>query len=186
MSQKRKIVVIVGSKSDLPQCRLGLTILKGDIERGAIEDVRVIVASIHRNSAFLLDGQDAAGVLRQLSETGDTDVIISAAGWANHLTGMIDAYLRYNIGDDKIVVVGEAIEDVSNEKHTQAAMLSISEVPGTQVVYIPEFSDKQFVGQEGFAAACIFAVSGDLPKIKIPAPKETHEWLLSEMDLNNL
>lgn len=62
--------------------------------------------------------------------------------------------------------------------HTQAAILSITEVPGTQVVY--ENGNGPFVGREGFFQACRMAAILELPKIKLPEPKPTVDLSLEE------
>jgi hypothetical protein len=131
--------------------------------RGEVSEVGVYTMSIHRNTEILLFKlrQELAPVV---------DVLITGAGWANHLTGTCDAYLRYTLRNDHVVVVGVAFEDANEDQHTVAAMLSIKAVPGTQVVYRDE-QGKQFVGYQGFADACRFAASGQLPVIKLPEAK---------------
>ncbi len=173
----RNIIVIVGSKSDFKQCGSGLKFFKG------IPDITVhvvYVCSVHRNLLLLL------GLLKKLTYNGGTNVVIAGAGWANHLTGCADAFLRYEFRNDTIPVVGVAFEDTTDKdeevrkRHTQAAILSMTEVPGTQVVY--QDGAGIFVGSDGFLRACRFAVSGDLPKIKLPDPnaKPSLELTLDE------
>jgi hypothetical protein len=54
----------------------------------------------------------------------------------------------------------------------------MTEVPGTQAVSgVRGFA---YIGISGFANACSFAVKGDLPKIKLPAPKEACIFTLEE------
>ena len=62
--------------------------------------------------------------------------------------------------------------------HNQAAILSMTEVPGTQVVY----KDKNgiFFGEVGFLRACKMAVSGELPEIKLPEARPTCDLTLEE------
>lgn len=169
----RKIAIIVGSKSDLTQCRGGLKRIKEymDSNPGEIELAGVYVRSQHRNT---LDTQE---LLREL-ETMKVDVVIIGAGWANHLTGCSDAFYRFTLRNDQIVVIGVAFEDIENDRHTQAAFLSITEVPGTQVI----FDDDGFpnIGPLGFERACVFAISEELPKIKLPEPKPTMDLTLEE------
>jgi phosphoribosylcarboxyaminoimidazole (NCAIR) mutase len=163
----RKIAIIVGSKSDLSQCQLGLKFL----QEAKVEVIGVYIRSQHRNTL------PTQNLLKQLVEEG-VDVIIIGAGWANHLTGCCDAFLRYALRDKKIVVVGVAFRDVTNEKHTQAAILSITEVPGTQVLF--KFRDRDLVGIRGFLQACEIAATGELPEITLPTPKETMDLTLNE------
>ena len=66
----------------------------------------------------------------------------------------------------------------TNQKHTEAAILSITEVPGTQVVFKDE--EGSFVGREGFLRACIAATKGNLPKIVLPGPKSIMDLSLQE------
>lgn len=165
--KKRRIAVMIGSKSDLPQCFDGLQVLKQAEESDLAYDITVVVASIHRNT---LDVHD---YLRRFSDEG-YDALIIGAGWANHLTGCSDAFLRYTLGDMKVVVIGVAFEDKKNLRHTETAVLSITEVPGTQV----EFSGH--TGSDGFLAACVFALDGELPEIRQPEGKPTVEMTLIE------
>ncbi len=162
----RRIAIMIGSDSDLPQCRKGLEFLAQMAVEGKAEVVEVITASIHRNTEFVLEK------LRSL--VGKIDVLVAAAGWANALTGIADAFFRNALGDNKIVVVGGAFEDPKDEIHTLTARLSISEVPGSQIV----FNDS--AGSKGFLEACRVAVEKELPKIKIPSPSPPVERTLEE------
>lgn len=165
----RKIAVIIGSKSDLTQCHKGLRILSRNQEE--VQVVGVYIRSQHRNT---LETQE---LLRELTKM-EVDIAIVGAGWANHLTGCCDAYLRYTLKNNRLVVIGVAFEDKQNERHTNAAILSVTEVPGTQVI----FEDDGFpnVGESGFIRACVLAIDGDLPKIKIPEPRPTMDLSLEE------
>jgi phosphoribosylcarboxyaminoimidazole (NCAIR) mutase len=164
--EKRRIAVVVGSDSDLPQCAAGLEALLTFEERSEIEIVAVFTMSIHRNMAAVLRH------LKQWHEQKTVNVIIAGAGWAAHLPGMIDAYLRYELKDTHTVVFGVALEDDENERHTLAAQLSISEVPGTQLVF--DDHEGQFVGEYGFRRACIQAAEGGLPTPTVSKPREAH------------
>ncbi|OIO07445.1 hypothetical protein AUJ35_02060 [Candidatus Falkowbacteria bacterium CG1_02_41_21] len=167
--EKRRIVVIVGSKSDLAQCRKGLEFLAGD---NRVEVVGVYVRSQHRNTL------ETQKLLKKLSGQ-EIDAAIIGAGWANHLSGCCDAYLRYTLKDSKIVVLGVAFEDRENPNHTKAATLSITEVPGTQVVF--NWYGDLFIGADGFSRACAFAAMAELwPMIKLPSPKDPMDLTLDE------
>jgi phosphoribosylcarboxyaminoimidazole (NCAIR) mutase len=170
----RRIALILGSKSDLPQCCKGLELLEAARLRGEIEMSRgVVVSSIHRATDETLKH------LRFLSRDEESlDVLITAAGWANHLTGMCDSYLRYELYNSRIVVVGVALEDLDNNCHTLAAKLSITEVPGNQVVFDDE--RKNFIGSDGFKRACEFAMNGLLPTITLPSPRPQETFSLKE------
>lgn len=161
--EPRRIVVIVGSDSDLPQCGAGLEVLLGSEGQGVVRVFPVYTISVHRNMLELF------AFLSDRHTQQDVDVIIAGAGWAAHLPGMIDAYLRYTLVNTRIVVVGVAFEDRHDELHTQAAELSISEVPGTQVVY--RDAAGQFVGADGFRRACVLAAQGGLPVLRVPVSR---------------
>jgi len=159
----RRIWVVVGSDSDLLQCTEGIEYLQSEGR-----PVQVWTMSIHRNTQEVLE------FLSCRSHWSDADILIVGAGWANHLTGTCDAYLRHTLRDDRIVVIGVAFEDHNSQIHTLAAELSITEVPGTQVAFKDE-SDEVFVGADGFLRACKFAVNGELPQIKLPDLRPPHE-----------
>lgn len=164
---KRKIAVMIGSDSDLPQCESGFEYLLEAERKGLVKVIKVITNSIHRNTQGVLDK------LLDLYVRDDVDAIIAGAGMANHLTGTIDAYLRYGLDNDKIVVVGVAFLG-KDPAHTRVARESIIYVPGTQVVF------DEYVGARGFYRACEFAVTGELPKIILKEGKPTKERTLKE------
>ncbi|MFH0969637.1 MAG: phosphoribosylaminoimidazolesuccinocarboxamide synthase [Patescibacteria group bacterium] len=93
----------------------------------------------------------------------NVDRLIVGAGWANHLSGCDDAFLRNVLQDSHIRVYAVAFEDEDPEK-TKAAISSIIHVPGTRVIF------RDYVGAEGFLRACIHAVNDreeDLPVIEL-------------------
>lgn len=161
MENPRRIAIIIGSDSDLPQCKKGFDKLFQAFDQGRIEVVEVVTGSIHRNTEFVL--------AKVRSWVGKVDIIIAGAGWANHLTGTIDAYLRYELQDNQIVVIGVAFEDKKNIFHTIAAVNSIVYVPGTQVV----FDERR--GEEGFFSACVVAIYSEIPIITTKTPKPPQE-----------
>lgn len=167
MNEKRKIGIMVGSDSDLKQCRKGLEILQEQVDQGMADVKFVITNSIHRNTNDVFKNLEIA-------VTSGIDVLIVGAGWANHLTGTVDAYLRYTMRNDHIVVIGVPFEDKENPKHTEAAKLSITEVPGTQVVY------NHYIGEASFTSACLLATGTSLPEIKLKDPKPVHNRTLGE------
>jgi phosphoribosylcarboxyaminoimidazole (NCAIR) mutase len=170
----RKIAVILGSKTDLPQCVAGLKLLKAAIEAGEVELYmgQVIISSIHRAT------DDTLNLVSELSSGADVDVLITGAGWANHLTGVCDSYLRYGLDDAKINVIGVAFEDPNDSTHTATAIASIIHVPKTKVIY--QDANGIFCGGDGFARACQYAVSGELPEIKLPEPVSQERLSLDE------
>jgi len=168
--KKRTIAVIYGSDSDLPQMLRGLKyLLKLDLA-GEIKFLNVDSASQHRHT------KRVEAILEEYDEMPEEicpDVIITGAGWANHLSGCSDAYLRYTLKNNKIVVFGVAFEDKAVPLHTKAAELSITEVPGTNVVF-------KGVGEKGFLKACIDAVNCELPRIVLKEPPESKRRTLEE------
>lgn len=156
---RRRIAVMVGSDSDLPQCLAGLKHLSQAEDKGQIEVVEVNTMSIHRNLVPAIEYLEKRDGLR------DIDVIIAGAGWAAHLPGMLDAYLGYGLNNTHTSIIGVAFEDPADERHTLAAELSISEVPGTRVIHHDAIGGP-FVGADGFLRACSYAVSGQLPVLK--------------------
>lgn len=180
----RRIVIIVGSASDLSQCGKGLKWLRDNPDKVSVRQVHV--ASQHRHTRRVQE------ILEDLASSATPpDAIIAAAGWANHLTGCCDAYLRYTLQNDRIPVIGVAIEDIKQknaleidpfENHNSAAILSITCVPGTQVVY--EDGLGHFCGEDGFYRACIYAATGELPKIKLKdAPEQLNLSLAESLKL---
>lgn len=153
--RKRKIAIIHGSDSDLAQMRSGLICL----EDSGADVIGIYRCSVHRNPVKWLI------ILLQLSFVR-VDVIIAGAGWANHLTAMTDKWLRNLFHNYHTLVVGVAFEDEKNNTHTLAAKLSITEVPGHDVVF------NNYVGTQGFHEACEFATKiVDFPKIMKIKPK---------------
>ncbi|MDO8667694.1 MAG: AIR carboxylase family protein [bacterium] len=164
---KIRILVIVGSKSDLPQCKDGLAELTKQVSQGLAE-VTVLVMSCHRHTEKLL------ARLRMVSATDSVDFIIAAAGKAAALPGVADSYLRYELKNDKVRVIGVAFTSGNDNTDNLAAALSITQVPGTQVIFAGQ-------GPEGFLFACLMA-RGDipLPSIIIPEAPPSLDLSLAE------
>jgi phosphoribosylcarboxyaminoimidazole (NCAIR) mutase len=163
----RKIAVMIGSDSDLKQCVPGLEYLETKAMEGVIKNrPKVITCSIHRNTCLVLDH------LRRLAKS-DVDCIIIGAGMANHLSGTCDAFLRNALKNDRLIVIAVAFKH-NDRINTSTAVLSITRVPGHQMVF------NNYIGEEGFLAACRFAVEGKLPAIAIPPYRETIHRTLTE------
>ncbi len=163
----RKIAVIIGSLSDLQQCGHGLHQLAKYQAEGSAQVFGVYIRSQHRNT---LETQE---LLKELVNVG-VDAIVVGAGWANHLTGCCDAFLRYTLRNNSVRVIGVAFRDESQARRTQAAVLSITEVPGTQVAF------EDYIGADGFYRACQKAAQGELGVIKLPEPKPAKDFRLEE------
>lgn len=169
MPPARKIGIIIGSKSDLPQCIYGLRYLDAAQRLNVVKVSFVRVNSIHRNTP------DVLKLLEFVHLSRAVDALVIGAGLANHLTGTCDAYLRHTLKNDLIVVFGVAFENPL-DPGTQAASLSITKVPGTQVVF------NNYIGADGFLQACMAAAEGYsvLPKINLPLPKPGEELTLEQ------
>jgi phosphoribosylcarboxyaminoimidazole (NCAIR) mutase len=165
----RRIAIIVGSKSDLKQCKEGLKFLKS---LSSTVFTFVYIRSQHRHTLKLQQ------LLKELTENDLADVIVTGAGMANHLSGCTDAYLRYTLRNTRIPVIGVAFEDPKSEENTNAAILSMKCVPKTQLIFRNEFD--VFCGPDGFLEACELAVSEDLPKPHLPEPVEYLDLTLEE------
>lgn len=171
----RKIGIMIGSDSDLPQCLAGLQFLQEAEVQGLAKVHAVITNSIHRNTEKVLLNLRTDTREKEVEPLDRVDVWIIGAGWANHLTGTADAYLRHHMQNDRVPVFGVAFESDDPEK-TLAAILSIKAVPGFQGI----FSRDRHVGSVGFLNACREAVLKDLPKIKIPTAKRDITRTLAE------
>ncbi|NTV41558.1 MAG: AIR carboxylase family protein [Candidatus Moranbacteria bacterium] len=165
----KRISIIIGSKSDLPQCKDGLEYLSLFIRSGEVILVEFDVASIHRNT------EDVLKIVYDLVENQGVNCLIVGAGMANHLTGTIDAFLRYTMKNDSVLVYGVAFEG-KTPQHLLAAKLSIIEVPGTQVIF--DFDNPTFL------AACEKMVGGEIPEIKIGQPRKVEKFYSIEDVLN--
>jgi len=178
---KRRIAIVNASPNDLGQCYLGLQLLQSARASGEVEIIEPCwAASIHRATMFVLA---LIGSYHSMSEP--PMVIITGAGWANHLSGVIDAWLRYFCRNDKIVVIGVAFGDYTTESqeeaaaHNAAAISSMTEVPGTQLVYKDQ--DGVFFSLGGYLRACRFAAYADLPTITLPKPRPEAPYVLDQM-----
>jgi phosphoribosylcarboxyaminoimidazole (NCAIR) mutase len=172
---KRRIGIMIGSDSDLPQCLPGLLFLQEAEIKGLAQVNVVITNSIHRNTEEVLLGLRTLTQEKGQKPVDRVNIWIIGAGCANHLTGTCDAYLRYYMENNLVPVIGVAFEN-SDPNKTLAAILSIEAVPGTQVI----FARNRHVGGIGFANACHDAIHGDIPKLKIPPPKKVEVRTLSE------
>jgi len=166
---------MIGSDSDLKQCLPGLLFLKEAVKEKTATVHAVYTNSIHRNTEQVLLHLRFNTREKEVQLFDLVDVWIIGAGWANHLTGTADAYLRYHMKNDRVPVIGVAFESDDPDK-TLAAILSIKAVPGTQAI----FDRNRHVGKEGFLNACFDAVYAELPKLKIPAPKKVRVRILDD------
>lgn len=164
--EKPTIATMFGSDSDLKQAVRAHEFLLGMEQQGNIILFDEWTNSIHRNPA------DVVAALSKL--IGSVDAIIVGAGWANQLTGCVNAFLRNWYKNDHIVVYGVAIEDLKNPIHTQAAILSITELPGSEVIF------DNYVGSEGCLQAAQDASRGVYPVIKLKEQKSAVRRTIAE------
>jgi phosphoribosylaminoimidazole-succinocarboxamide synthase len=156
---QRRIEVLVGSESDIEQMRGGLLNLEE-----AKANFGVSVMSCHRNPVEL--ALHLEGILE------NTDVVIAGAGLAAALPGIVKSHLC-RLKRPDIPVIGVAFKG-KNETENQAALLSISELPGKPVEFA-DTSDKPFFGAVGFAEACNAARTYEfLPKNMAAKPTKVH------------
>jgi len=162
---KPRVGTMFGSDSDLDQAYEAHMYLIHQAGLGHVSLSNEFTNSIHRNPA---------DVLTTLSNLiGLVDALLVGAGWANQLTGCVNAFLRNLFHDYNIAVFGVAIEDPNNSVHTQTAVWSITELPGSEVVF------DNYVGQEGCLRAAQDMCKGVYPIIRRkeqkPAVKRTIE-----------
>lgn len=166
----KRIQIILGSSSDLPQCLEGLRHFQWRMSIGDVYVRGVRINSIHRNTLAALMYITWMWILRWF---GRVHILIIGAGMANQLTGTSEAFLRYFLRSDKLAVIGVAFAGKTKEA-TLAAELSITQVPGSQVIF------QNFVGPDGFLEACKYAINVPLPKIKLPAAKPTANFTFKQ------
>ena len=167
--EKRRIALIAGSKTDYWQMIDGLEFLIKMRNENKIELFKVNPASQHRRP---LTVQSILFEYSKMPKDKKPHFIITSAGWANHLSGCCDAFLRYTLGDDSIVVIAVAMKDPENEAHTLAAITSTSEVPGKQVVFTDE-NGFPLAGPDGYLwAAKYAALTNMIPTVIAKEPPE--------------
>jgi len=162
--EKRRIAVIAGSRNDIiKNNRAGMDYLREKVKQGLIEVVGVHVRSCHRHP------RQTRKLVKKYSDMKNIDVIIAEAGKAAHLPGYIDSYLRNELSDTQIMVVGVGLPGKS-VKDNLAAEFSITEVPSTQVIY---------AGQK-FLDGCIIACEKPLPILKLGDIPPADDFTLDE------
>lgn len=145
--KRRRIEIVVGSESDIPQTISGLTYLDDTA------DYRVSVLSCHRNP----------DELRRFAKTRllKANVVLPGAGKAAALPGIIKSELC-KLNHPEIPVIGVAFKG-STEEDNLAAKLSITRLPGQPVELAPDGT--AYFAEQGFLAACRAAVEHEfLPK----------------------
>ena len=172
----RRIGILSGSKNDLDQCIDGNAYLLKMVEQGLAEVYAVDPASIHRRTMTVIS---ILTEYARMPAEKRIHFLITIAGWANHLSGGSDSFLRFNLQDSGIVVLAVGAEDPKDPKHTQAAVTSTSEVPGIQAIWADN-DGSPLVGAKGYLWACKFAVEGELPKVYAKDPPSYKRLTLQE------
>lgn len=149
---RRKVVVVLGSESDLPH--LQNVMYKDNGRYRLYGEVMAHVISCHRNpdalANFVTGGCNGA------------TTIIAAGGKAFALPGVLDALIHTSEQD--ISVVGVAL-GTPGTRSFDAAVLSIDELPDQPVV-MDEITGKVYAGVEGLWNALNRALTGELPPPK--------------------
>lgn len=147
----RRVVVIAGSKNDLiKKGRAAIKYLIDKRDKGAVEIVGIHVSSCHRQP------KSTRELVKKYHEKCNIDFILAIAGKAADLPGFIDAYLRNELYDYRIGVIGVGLPGATL-RDTLAAELSITDIPGNQVIY---------AGQS-ILEGCVMACDYPVPEIKI-------------------
>ena len=166
---KRRIALLVGSRSDIPHIRDGINTLRIAEIQGLIELEPVYVCSAHRNPGSLTQ------ILGHLTEQ-KVDVIIVVAGKLAAIFGNVDAYLRNELGNKRTRVIPVPLKG-KTEQASQAALYSVLEVPNHKLVFEEEFFHDPTTAFE-------FAISGPLPEIQ--PEKQKPAEILSAGEAYNL
>jgi phosphoribosylaminoimidazole-succinocarboxamide synthase len=157
------IEVILGSITDLEQAEAGLKALR---ECGV--PFRLHVISCHRNP----DGLRKFVCDRRFPENA---TIIAGAGKAAALPGVLASWLQYyQMGH--VPVIGVAFAG-DTSRATEAAVLSIEELPGRPVIL--DAANNAFRGSHGFLSACITAWTQEF-HVR-PAPSKPMQFDIKQM-----
>jgi len=148
----RRVVVVIDSKENLPQCVPGLEFLQKADKRGEVIVCEVVTTS-GRNM------KDLINLVK--GHQHRVDVWLVGGSGDNRLPNLLDDLLRFNFRNTYGVVVGIAFADYEDPTHqrTQAAVKAITGNLTTQVAW------NNFVATDGFLRAAKFAVHGQLPNI---------------------
>lgn len=154
--KKRKIVMLVDSRSDIPKVRDGISLLRIAQRRGLIEWRCADVCSVHRNGKTLRE------IVEEYSDDG-VDAIIAVAGKLAALFGDIDSMLRNEHENSTTRVIPVPLKGKS-EQSSLAALYSVLEVPNHKLLYQEDFFQNP-------TAAFEFAIYGPLAPIELEEQK---------------
>jgi phosphoribosylaminoimidazole-succinocarboxamide synthase len=151
---RRRVIVVLGSESDLPTVR---DTLRSHRER--FDTMATHVISCHRNPAEL--GQFAS------ESFWDIEAVVAVGGKAFALPGILKSLLTSRGIDTP--VVGVALGQPGTEAF-EAARLSIKELPGQPVV-MDEQTGEPYAGANGLDAALWRIAEGELPPPTVSEPR---------------
>lgn len=156
MKNKRKVLIILGSTEDLPQCDGGLQYLKHHASEVEVLDICIIntVWSIWELLQNLHD------------QSVHMDAVVVGAGCATTLPAATEEYLRMRLENVSTCIIGVAFHDANDSTNDAAARASIAKHPHTRVVCRDD--NGVFSGNFGFKRACEYAVHGNFPAIVLP------------------
>lgn len=154
--KKRKIAVLIGSRSDLKHIRSGINALRIAKMRGLIDWDRLDICSAHRNP------EELRTLLATYSNIG-IDAIIAVAGKLAALFGDVDAHLRNVLGITETRVIAVPLKG-NTERSSLAALYSVLEVPNHKLIFKDEFFHDP-------TTAFDYAIKGDLPEIELEVQK---------------
>lgn len=146
----RRVGVMIGSDTDLPQCIPGLEYLIQKEKEGIIKLTWEDTSSEHRNP------KNTWNRIKEYAEQPwetRVNALIVGAGSANVLSGSTDAKLRNWWDELTIKVYAVAFE--SSLLNTLAAVLGIIQTPGHNMIF------RNYIGQSGFLRACMDTVNDD-------------------------
>ncbi len=150
----RKIRIILGSRSDLPQLREAIRALRKQFVGSVFSIIDIDVMSIHRNPIN-------AWTFVFTDNCKSADAIFYCGSKAFAAPGVLDAFAAAANVDIPIfgIALGETCSDAFN-----AAFLSIKELPGQYVIMGKD--GEPYVNADGLTAAVTRFAEGIMPEPK--------------------
>jgi hypothetical protein len=154
-NEMRKVAVIIENENYLPQCLEGLKYLKANSLKAWTIGVDYC--------RYPQDAKSLEELLYFFHKSG-VDVIVVASKGLNGLAIFCDAFLRREMNNMATTVVAAILTD-DQRNYPNLMKMKTEEFPDTQVI----FSDTnwRFIGPQSFLNACDFAISEELPEIKL-------------------
>ena len=142
----RKIMVLAGSKRDLPKIREGINLFRKADKQGTAEILGVDVYSAHRNP------KEHREKIAEYVAMG-ADLIVVAAGKLAAIFGNTDAILRNELDCSTTRIIAVPLKGKTMES-TLAALYSVLEVPNHKIIFKNEFFENP-------TAAFQYALTGE-------------------------